>query len=327
MKATRRSEAAKLGLILAGAAAIGMPLAVQAINSVAPTVSRVSQDASPGQNAPAAIFSAGVADILKMVDAKVDAEVVKAYIQNSPIAYSPSAAEIIALKNRGVGPEILTAMLQRGAEVRAQATRLAQGAGSPAAPRAAPAVTGPYAPAYDNSTQPAYPQSTYVYPATTYVYPGYSYSYPAYYYGGYDWGYSWPWYWPSFYYGCYPYRGYYWGYPYASCGYRYSHGSGGHGCGYYRGGGGYYNGRSYYGGHGYHGGNGYSGSWTRTAPYGAQGVRAGSFSGAGRPATFASSPGGFRSAGGFGARAGSFGGGGGMRSGGGFGGHSMGRGH
>jgi len=41
-------------------------------------------------------------EILKMVDAKVDAEVIKAYIQVSQVAYSPSATEIIALKDRGV---------------------------------------------------------------------------------------------------------------------------------------------------------------------------------------------------------------------------------
>src|SRR5437764_62659 len=43
-------------------------------------------------------FSPGIRDVLKMVDAKVDPEVIKSYIKNSSAAYNPTAAEIIDLK-------------------------------------------------------------------------------------------------------------------------------------------------------------------------------------------------------------------------------------
>src|SRR5438067_13277482 len=64
-------------------------------------------------------FSPGIAEILKMADAKVDVGVIKAYIRNSPTAYNPTANEIVVLKERGLSDEILTAMLQRGGELRA----------------------------------------------------------------------------------------------------------------------------------------------------------------------------------------------------------------
>src|SRR4029077_20149573 len=59
----------------------------------------------PVAEAPTAMsvrFSPGVGDVLKMLDAKVDVEVIKAYIKTSPVPYSPGAEEIIALKKRGV---------------------------------------------------------------------------------------------------------------------------------------------------------------------------------------------------------------------------------
>src|SRR5713226_9796279 len=58
-------------------------------------------------------FSQGISEILRMVDAKVDAVVIQAYIKNSFVAYNPSVSEIIALKGRGVSNDILTALLQR----------------------------------------------------------------------------------------------------------------------------------------------------------------------------------------------------------------------
>ena len=76
---------------------LGVPVSTSAINTAASTVGTVDQDASAAQNAPVARFSPGVADIVKMVDAKVDPEVIKTYIQHSATAYNPSASEIIAL--------------------------------------------------------------------------------------------------------------------------------------------------------------------------------------------------------------------------------------
>ena len=157
MKTVNQSEAMKSRLtaawIVAGALVLGAPVTSRAINAAAPTAGAVNQDAPAAQNAPVARFSPGVADIVKMVDAKVDPEVIKTYIQHSPTAYNPSATEIIALKDHGVGPEILTAMLQHGAEVRAQAMRAASAAANAPAPQAASGAVNPYAPAYDYSAQ------------------------------------------------------------------------------------------------------------------------------------------------------------------------------
>src|SRR5882672_7712333 len=141
-------------------------------------------------------YSQGLGDILKMVDAKVDATVITTYIKNSPTAYNPNANEIIALKQRGVGDDIITTLIQRGGEVRAQAMQ--QGAQTPAV--AAPAIpsvsTGPDG----YGAQQPYPYAD-GYPAY-YDYAGDPYSYYAgypyypyypYYSSFYNYGYPW---WP-----------------------------------------------------------------------------------------------------------------------------------
>ena len=141
-------------------------------------------------------YSQGIPEILKMVDAKVDAGVIKAYIKNSTVPYHPTATDIIALKDRGVGDDIVTALIHRGGEVRAAEAAAIQ-PDSPAPYRTAPAYGTSVAP-------PSYPYvlSDY-YNYADYGYPWYSsYGYP----------YSYSWYgWPSFYFG--------FGYPY----YRFSH--------------------------------------------------------------------------------------------------------
>jgi len=172
----------------------------------------VTGTASAGLNATATAqgavtlgYSPGIGEILKMVDAKVDVTVVKAYIKNSPTAYNPNANEIIALKQRGVGDDIITSLIQRGGEVRAQAMQA--GAMAPAA--TAPAIPYGNTGAYDYGQQP-YPYADYGYagyPDNYYAgypyYPYYPY-YSSYYNYGYPW---WPYYWPysSFYFGFYPF--------------------------------------------------------------------------------------------------------------------------
>jgi len=135
-------------------------------------------------------YSPGISDVVKMVDARVDAEVIKAYIQSSTIAYHPSAAEIIALKDHGVSADILTALLLRGSDLKAQERRA-----SPAAQPASPVAPNPYAtvPAYDYGAQPVYQDYPYYYPVYSYSYPSYGYNY------GYDYGYSWPFFGSAFY--------------------------------------------------------------------------------------------------------------------------------
>src|SRR5689334_23028047 len=160
----------------------------------------------PPQAGASVRFSTGIPEILKMIDAKVDVEIIKAFIKNSLVAYNPSAGEIIAMKDRGVPNEIVTAMIQRGGELRPSLS--APPVSAPARPpyNTAPpydygAATdmAPYAPSY-----PAYPYSYASYPYTSYVYAGYPY-YPYY----------------SFSYSYWPYCSSFYGYPYCGFG-RYS---------------------------------------------------------------------------------------------------------
>src|SRR5690242_4630663 len=87
----------------------------------------VTANADVSVAAPTAVqyHSPGIAEVLQMVDAKVDLQVIRAYIKNSPVAYNPTASEIVALKERGVSGEIIVAMLQRGGEIRTQALQAA----------------------------------------------------------------------------------------------------------------------------------------------------------------------------------------------------------
>jgi hypothetical protein len=295
MKITKRSVVAHGNLtrffLVAGAVVLWVPLASRGINAVTPDGGAGQQAAAAGQTTPGARYSPGFADIVRMADAKVDPEVIKTYVKNSPTAYNPSATEIIALRDRGVAPEILTAMLQHGAEVRAQSMQAAQAAPGAVAPPPYPGAANPYgpAPSYDYGAQAVYPNYSYSYPDYSYAYSPYGYSFPGYNYGWCNYGYPWPYGWPSFGFGlgCYPY-GRYCGYPYG----RY---------GFY--------GRGFYGFGAHHGA--FAGS------------RGGfhSFGGGARSASFASHGGGFRAGGGFGGHAVSMGG-----HGGGFGGHGGGRG-
>ena len=133
------------------------PFPSPAINAVAPGAFTTQAQAQPYQASPAPRYSPGVADVLKMVEARIDPEVLKAYVQASPVAYNLTASEIIALKNIGVPSEVLTAMIQRGGEVRSQLQRSGQSPAAPAPQTAYPGAAPAYAPAYDYSAQTVYP--------------------------------------------------------------------------------------------------------------------------------------------------------------------------
>ncbi len=110
---------------------------------------------------------AGVDEIVSMVKAGISNEVIKTYIETSSIPYSLSAADIIAMRDKGVPADIITAVLERGEELRAQPVGAApQSPPTPAAP------TPNYEPPPGNSASypdnPAVP----VYAAA----PGYGYS-------------------------------------------------------------------------------------------------------------------------------------------------------
>ncbi len=103
---------------------------------------------------PPGTYSAGIADILKLLDAKVDAPVILAYIQNSPVPYNPEATELIALKDHGASTETLVALLHHGDELRLQLAYAQYAANSP-----------PTAPAYTFPPAAPYPPYPYGYDA------------------------------------------------------------------------------------------------------------------------------------------------------------------
>jgi len=70
-------------------------------------------------------YSVGIDEILKMAQAGISKEVIKTYIENSPIPYNLSASDLIELKERGVTDDLTTALMKRGAVVRAQANQAA----------------------------------------------------------------------------------------------------------------------------------------------------------------------------------------------------------
>src|SRR5260221_9224434 len=58
---------------------------------------RAPSQMSP-QNGSGTGFSPGIADIIKMTDANLDAELINAFIKNSSMPYDPTVSELIPLK-------------------------------------------------------------------------------------------------------------------------------------------------------------------------------------------------------------------------------------
>ena len=116
---------------------------------------------------PAGTYSAGIADIIKMLDAKIDAPVILAYVQKSPIPYNPEVTEVIALKEHGASTELLMALLHRGDELRLQLAQIQSAANpAPAAPTydyPPAAAYPPYPCGYDDSSDAPYPATYYSY--------------------------------------------------------------------------------------------------------------------------------------------------------------------
>jgi len=70
--------------------------------------------------------SEGVDDILKLADAGITTEVIKAYVECSAPIIQLTAADIIALKSHDVADEIIILMVKRDAEARAAVNRVRQ---------------------------------------------------------------------------------------------------------------------------------------------------------------------------------------------------------
>jgi hypothetical protein len=135
MKAQLCCNGALVGALFGGWMILIAPAGAAQTNQVPPATSITSEVGQGGSAKPeagqrgdanadgTAKHSLGVDDILRMVAAGVSADVIKAYIENSPIAYSLKAADIIALKEHGVPDDIAKALVKRGAELRTQVGR------------------------------------------------------------------------------------------------------------------------------------------------------------------------------------------------------------
>jgi len=134
---------------------------------------------------PQGIFFEDINEIVKMLDAKVDLQVILAFIQNAGFAYNPTADDLIRLREHGASSEMLMALLRSGDNGRASVPQVHSEVSPP-----------PAAPATSYVRESAYPANPSEYtdagevpsPSTEYGYP----------YG------AWPWvYGPSVYVGWY----------------------------------------------------------------------------------------------------------------------------
>jgi hypothetical protein len=218
-RGTHRVKLAAVGLACV-AAWLAHTLTVLAVSvSTAPGHDARQSGAAPKPVVPVQ-FSPEINDVLRLLDAGVDRGVIRTYIENSRVAYQPTADELIALQQRGVPSDLMVAMLRRGGELRPRVPKTQ--AAPPATPvRPVPSVCYPTPTAYPvctyDYTYASYP--TYVvYPSTRYVSAWCGWGWPWY---GYGWG------WPSYYCGSRYYR-YGWGWPSYYCTWpRYGYGHGG----------------------------------------------------------------------------------------------------
>ncbi len=81
-------------------------------------------------------LSVGVQDVVRLAQAGVSENVIKAFVEKSNIPYNPTAEEIIFLTDIGIPNTLITAMLQQGNKVREQNPNAP-------APRPAPPVPAP----------------------------------------------------------------------------------------------------------------------------------------------------------------------------------------
>ncbi|MCP5521065.1 MAG: hypothetical protein H7A46_05910 [Verrucomicrobiales bacterium] len=78
--------------------------------------------AAPQETAPESpALSPGVAEVVQMARAQVGEQVLLDYVQDSPVAYDMTSAEIVYLKDVGISEPVIQAMMHRGQALRAQA--------------------------------------------------------------------------------------------------------------------------------------------------------------------------------------------------------------
>jgi len=90
--------------------------------SAAASLAAQQAQVSLTNHAPAS-YSPGVSELLKMADAGVSGQVIKTYVECSTTAYHLTDVDVIALKKHNVSDEVVTLLLQRGAQARAAAAQ------------------------------------------------------------------------------------------------------------------------------------------------------------------------------------------------------------
>ncbi|EEF62910.1 DUF6600 domain-containing protein [Pedosphaera parvula] len=118
------------------------------------------------------VLSTTAGEVVKLVEAGSSDDVVIAYVQNSGSTYNLSADEVVYLKDLGVSPQVVTAMLSHDTELRSQNQqytynqRLYPATQAPVpitpAPQPAPPVEPAPAPAPEVQVAPAAPAPVYV---------------------------------------------------------------------------------------------------------------------------------------------------------------------
>lgn len=145
----------------------------------------------PNDTAAPVQFSPGVGDILKLTQAKVDDEVIVAFVRNSGRHYSLTADEIVYLRSQGVSDRAITAMLNQ------------QQPAATAQPQSAPTVAvGPTPLVAEAIVETPPTVTTVIQPASTvyivsepvpYYYPYYPYSWAWYTYPAFSFGFYYAW--------------------------------------------------------------------------------------------------------------------------------------
>lgn len=153
------------------------------------TTTQTTVNTLPAGAAPA--FSGDIPEVVTLAKSGVDESLVVSFIRNSPGPFQPSADEIIRLRDAGLTSSEISAMLERGAEVRAQTAAAAPAYNVASGPMptmpttAAPSVVTTPPATYADSDVSTQPSSTVVYVGGNYAYPyyysGYPYYYPYYY--------------------------------------------------------------------------------------------------------------------------------------------------
>jgi hypothetical protein len=132
------------------------------------------------------LLSYGSEQIMRLLDAKVENSVIKAYVENSVTATPPTAEEIIYLRDHGISSDILTLLIKRGYQLQNKAAQASRESMAAAAQSVAASNAGSESATYDAAPSQVQEVNVQTEPSTVYYdYPVESYigPYDYYYYG------------------------------------------------------------------------------------------------------------------------------------------------